>query len=132
MFKAKDFMTSVVITTRPEMPIYDAIRLLANRNVTGLPVVDAELNLVGMLCEKDVLKTMYATEESADQTVADYMATDFTTFDVNSSLIDMCDHFVENDSRRVPITEDGMLVGVVAIRNIINAILTFEHQAATC
>ena len=128
MFKAKDIMTRVVITTRPEMPIYDAIRMLANRNLTGLCVVDAELNLVGMLCEKDVLKTMYATQDNADQTVADYMSKDFTSFELNNTLIDFCDRLVESDSRNVPVTEDGKLVGIASTSNIINAILKLKHQ----
>ena len=54
MFKAKDVGTKMVITTRPDMPIYDAIRLMTSRNITGLPVVDADLNLIGVLSEKDV------------------------------------------------------------------------------
>ena len=56
MFKAKDIMTESVIAVQPEMPIYDAVRILADRNLTGLPVVNENLELVGVLSEKDVLK----------------------------------------------------------------------------
>jgi CBS domain-containing protein len=49
MFKAKEMMTKVVICAWPEMPIYDAIRTLADRKITGLPVVDAELKLVASI-----------------------------------------------------------------------------------
>ncbi|MCK4958572.1 MAG: CBS domain-containing protein, partial [Planctomycetes bacterium] len=69
MFKVKDAMTTTVVCTRPEMPIYDAVRMLAGRRITGLPVVDADLNLVGVLTEKDVLKMLYDTEDSPEQTV---------------------------------------------------------------
>ena len=70
MFKVKDIATKMVITARPEMPIYDAIRLMANRNITGLPVVDAELNLVGVLSERDVLKLLYETTEAVITTMS--------------------------------------------------------------
>ena len=52
MFKTKDVMTKSIICARPEMPIYDAVRLLAGRSITGMPVVDNELNLIGVLSEK--------------------------------------------------------------------------------
>ncbi len=128
MFKAKDIMTKVVITARPEMLIYDAIRTLANRNITGLPVVDADLALVGVLSEKDVLKTLYAAEGSPEQTVKDFMSTDVVSFDANASLIDLCDCLTEGNFRRVPITEDGKLLGIVSRSDIIQAILKLKHQ----
>ena len=128
MFKAKDVMTKVVIAVQPEMPIYDAIRTLADRNITGLPVVDADLTLVGLLSEKDVLKTLYATEDSPEQTVSDFMSTNIINFDANASLIDLCDCLIENNFRRVPITEDGKLVGIASRSDIIRAILMLKHQ----
>ena len=131
MFKAKDIMTKVVITARPEMLIYDAIRTLANRNITGLPVVDADLALVGVLSEKDVLKTLYAAEGSPEQTVKDFMSTDVVSFDANASLIDLCDCLTEGNFRRVPITEDGKLLGIVSRSDIIRAILKLKHQQAS-
>lgn len=131
MFKAKDIMTKVVISTSPEMPIYDAIRTLVDRNVTGLPVVDADLTLIGLLSEKDVLKTLYAAEDSAEQTVGDFMSTNVVSFDANASLIDLCDCLIENNFRRVPITKDGKLVGIASRGDVIQAILKLKHQAAS-
>lgn len=131
MFKAKDFMTKVVITTWPEMPIYDAVRMLANRNITGLPVVDADLKLVGVLSEKDVLKTMYASEDSPEQTVAEFMSTEVISFDANDNLIDLCDCLTEKNIRRVPITEGGKLLGIVSRSDVIRAILRLKHQEAS-
>ncbi|TFG47895.1 MAG: CBS domain-containing protein, partial [Candidatus Brocadiia bacterium] len=129
-FKARDIMTRIVITTRPEMPIYDAVRILADRNITGLPVLDADLNLVGMLTEKDVLKTMYATGDSPEKTVADFMTTDFISYDVNAGRIDLCDCLVEKDLRRVPVTDNGRLAGIASISDVIRAILKLKHQDA--
>ncbi len=128
MFKAKDIMTKTVVCTRPEMPIYDAIRLLAHRNITGLPVVDADLNLVGLLSEKDVLKMLYATEDHEGQSVSDYMTSDTISFDVNDSLIDLCDCLIDKPFRRVPIVEDGKLMGVTSRSDVIKAILKLKHQ----
>ena len=130
MFRAKDIMTQATICARPEMPIYDAVRLLARRRMTGMPVVDDELKLVGVLSEKDVLRVLYATEESVEQTVSDYMNVGAVSLDVNDTLIDLCDCLTENIFRRVFITDEGKLAGVVSRSDVINAILQLKHQAA--
>lgn len=129
MFRARDIMTQGVVCTRPEMPIYDAVRLLANRRITGMPVVDEDLKLVGVLSEKDVLRMLYATEDSTEQTVSDYMNVGAVSLDVTDTLIDLCDSLTENVFRRIFITDEGRLAGVVSRSNVINAILQLKHQA---
>ncbi len=129
MFKAKDVGTEMVIAARPDMPIYDAIRLMSNRNVTGLPVVDADLNLVGILSEKDVLKLLYETADRSDQIVADYMKTDVTTLDADATLIDLCDCLIDGSFRRVPLTKDGKLYGIASTSDVIQGILRVKRQA---
>ena len=128
MFKAHEIMTEAVVCTYPDMPIYDAIRLLSRRRLTGLPVVDEDLKLVGLLSEKDVLRIMNASDDHSENTVSDYMTTKVVSFDVNDNLIDLCDSIMENNFRRVPITKDGQLMGIVSGSNLINAILKLKHQ----
>jgi CBS domain-containing protein len=128
MFKARDFMTRSVICTREDMPIYDAIRILSNRNITALPVVDADLRLIGLLSEKDVLRLLYEKEDRVDQVVADYMSRKIVSFDINANLIDVCDCLMEYPFRRVPITEHGRLVGIASTSDVIRSILKLKHQ----
>jgi len=129
MFKASDVGKKMVITTRPDTPIYDAIRLMANRNLTALAVVDAELNLLGVLSEKNVLRLLYETVDRANQTVADYMSDQVSSLDVNASLIDLCDQLIESGSRMIPLTEDGKLAAVVSRSDLIQGILRVKGQA---
>jgi CBS domain-containing protein len=128
MFKARDFMTRSVICTREDMPIYEAIRILSSRNLTALPVVDADLRLVGLVSEKDVLRTLYEKEDRLERTVGDYMTRKIISFDVNANLIDICDCLMEHPFRRVPITEHGRLVGIASTSDAIRAILKLKHQ----
>ncbi len=130
MFKVRDFMVRPVVTTTPETPIFDAIRLLASRNLSGLPVVDDQLRLVGLLSEKDVLHLLNEHEDSLEMTVQDLMTANPVSFETTDSLIDLCDCLVQNSFRRVPITEDGRLVGVVSRSDVIQAILKIKRQAA--
>jgi len=129
MFKAVDVAKKMVITVRPDTPIYEAIRLMANRNLTALPVVDAELNLIGVLSEKDVLRLLYETEDRADQTVADYMSASAPSLDTNASLIDLCDQLMDSSARVVPLTEDGRLCAIASRSDLIQGILRVKGQA---
>lgn len=118
----------MVITTRPEAPIYEAIRLMAGRNITGLPVVDADLNVVGVLSEKDVLKLLYDTLDRVDQTVADYMSGNPVTVESNATLIDLCDCLISGNFRRVPITHNGKLCAIASVSDVIQGILRIKRQ----
>ena len=129
MFKAMDIATKMVVTTKPETPIYDAIRLLANRSISQLPVLDADLNLVGILSERDVLELLYETRENTRQTVADYMDTNISSLDVSANLIDLCDSLMNNELRSIPVTKDGKLCAIASRADVIRGILRVKNQA---
>ncbi|MEN6575602.1 MAG: CBS domain-containing protein [Phycisphaerales bacterium] len=129
MFKANDVARKMVITVRPNTPIYEAIRLMANRNLTALPVVDAELNLLGVLSEKDVLRLLYETADRVDQTVADYMSVNVPSLSMNASLIDLCDQLMDSSARVMPLTENGKLCAIASRSDLIQGILRVKGQA---
>ena len=129
MFKASDVAKRMVITVRPDTPIYDAIRLMANRNLTALPVVDENLSLIGVLSEKNVLRLLYETTDRADQTVADYMSDDVSSLDMNASLIDLCDQLIDSGPRVMPLTENGKLCAIASRSDLIQGILRVKGQA---
>lgn len=128
MFKAKDVMITKVICIRPEMPIYEAIRLMTRSNLSALPVVDKDLKLQGILSEKDVLRLLYDTKDSPNLKVEDFMRPSVISFDFNHSLIELCDCFLSNNFRRIPITQNEMLFGMITPTDIIEAILELKHQ----
>jgi CBS domain-containing protein len=130
MFTAKDIMTEAVIHVRPETPVYDAVEMLVDNEITGMPIVDDGLNLVGVLSEKDVLAILYAMEDNTGQTVRDYMTTDVVSLDINASLIDLCDCLMQNIFRRVLITDNGKLAGVVSRSDMIKVILKIKEHIA--
>jgi len=130
MFKASDVARRMVITVRPDTPIYEAIRLMANRNLTALPVVDAELNLVGVLSEKDVVGLLDVTVDRAEQTVADYMSANVPRLSMDASLIDVCDQLMDSSTRVIPLTEDGKLCAMASRSDLIQGILRVKGQAS--
>ena len=58
MLAIKSVMTADVISVQPDTPIYEALSLLAKHKISGMPVIDDEDHVVGILSEKDVLRIL--------------------------------------------------------------------------
>ncbi len=127
MFKAKDIMHTDLITVKIKTPIYDAIRTLVEHNITGLPVINDDNSLAGIISEKDMLKLLYDIEDKPGR-VEDFMTENIHTFEPEDSLIDLCDCFIKNQFRRVPIVENDQLVGIVSRKDLIRYILELRHK----
>jgi len=130
MLKAKDIMTENVVSVKKDTPIYKALELLVKYNITGIPVVREDMILVGVLSEKDVLRLFYAHEDEEEGTVNDFMTQPAVHFDEKESLLDICDCLTNNYFRRVPVTSEGKLVGIISRTDIINYILQLRRKDA--
>jgi CBS domain-containing protein len=100
---------------------------MVERNITGLPVVNDDMTLAGIISEKDVMKLLYDIEDKPGK-VEDFMTETSFSFDREGSLIDVAECFVKNHFRRVPITSEGKLVGIVSRKDIIKYILELRHK----
>lgn len=127
MFKAKDIMTTDVITVTRETDIHQAIRTMVRNNVTGLPVVNDDMSLAGIISEKDVLSLLYNIEDKPGK-VEDFMTKGIFSFNQNDSLIDIAECLIKNHFRRVPIVGDGKIIGIISRKDIIAFILKLRHK----
>ncbi len=127
MFKAKDVMKTSLITVDRQTPIHEAIRILVENNITGLPVVNDNMSLAGIISEKDMLGLLYNIEDKPG-TVQDFMTENVVCFDQEDSLIDITESFIGSSFRRVPIVADGKLVGIISRKDIIAYILKLRHK----
>ena len=127
MFKAKDIIKTSVITVKRDTPIYEAIRTLGQNNITGLPVVNDDMTLAGVITEKDVLKLLYNIEDRPGK-VEDFMTKGIVSFNENDSLVDITDCLIKNHFRRVPIVAEGKLIGIISRKDIIKYILKLRHK----
>ncbi|MBW7989724.1 MAG: CBS domain-containing protein [Planctomycetes bacterium] len=128
MIRAKDIMKTDVISVKKDDPIFEAVQLLVENNISGLPVVDDDMILTGILSEKDVVDLFYEREEAEGKTVGDYMTHPAVSFDENNALLNVCNFLVKNIFRRVPITSDGKLVGIISIQDILNSVLQLRQE----
>jgi CBS domain-containing protein len=118
-------MTKDVVTVKTSTDIYDAIRMMADGNITGLPVVDDDDKLVGIVTAKDVMRRLLNTRNTEGQ-VQDCMTTDVISFNENDKLLDVINTLVENKFRKVPIESEGKLVGIISRRDVISYIFSLE------
>jgi len=123
MLKAKDIMTRSAVNVKEDTPIYEAVKLLVEYDISNMPVVEGDMTLIGILSGKDLVTLYYGNEEDIKKTVADFMVQPPIYFDENDSLKDVCDFLTKNIFTRVPITSGKKLVGVISIKDILESII---------
>lgn len=122
---AKDIMTTELIIGHPEMTIEDAIKTLVNNRITGMPVIDSDRRIVGIVSEYDIIKTVEALDKDKPidlQRRIDYTH-EVTKIAEETKLPDILKYFVENRVRRLPvINKQNQLVGIITRRDIMRVL----------
>ena len=119
MLTAEEIMTRDVITVKEDTPIREAMEMMIKEHISGVPVVFDDMSLAGVLSEKDVVTLLYDKEGLGKKKVRYFMTEHAISFDIDDSLIDICDFLAKGLVRRVPITSGGKLVGIVSVPDII-------------
>ncbi len=136
MFEITDIMKTDVITVKKDTPIYEAMQQLVEHNFTGLPVVDDNMALVGIVTEKDMLRLIVDLDilklvselDESSTSVAKYMTEEVVSFSPEDSLLEICDCLLEKNFRRIPIVSDGKLVGILSRKDIIGHMLELRRK----
>jgi CBS domain-containing protein len=130
MLRAKDIMTRDVVSVRKEMPVWQAIERMLETEVAGLPVVAEDMSLVGIITEKDVLELYGEADQGKWKTVDDFMTSPAVFFEEDDTLEEICLCLIENDFRRVPVTCDGKVVGIISRPDVARRVLELIRQSA--
>jgi CBS domain-containing protein len=123
MLEAKDIMTKEIICIKKDFPIVEAIKLMSKNNITGIPVIEDDMTLVGILSEQDVLRLFHTHENEKDRTVEDFMTQPAIHFEEEELLLDVCYCLRDNPIRKVPVTSNGKVVGIISRSDIIKYII---------
>ena len=129
MHAVKNVMTRSPVAVHPETTIDDAIELLLNHRVSGLPVVDGQGFLVGVISEIDIIDLVYNADIDGSR-VGDFMCRETQFLDVEASLDEAASLFCGKNIRRIPIVQDGKLVGVLSRRDLIRFVRSVRKNAA--
>lgn len=123
MYKVQDIMNTKVICINRGTPVIDAMRLMAENNITGIPVVEDDMTLTGILTEQDVLRLYHTYKDEKDRTAQDFMTQPAIYFEQDAPLMDTCYCLRDSSIRRVPVTSNGKVVGVISRSDIIRFII---------
>lgn len=125
-----DYMSRRVITLSPEQSVHDAIHVLLENQISGAPVVDENGQLKGMFSESDCLKgALEASYHDTEiGTVSEYMTLDLQTVSGQTSILDAAEIFLADHRRRLPVVDDGKLVGQISRRDLLRAMDDFNRS----
>src|SRR5664279_809462 len=148
--KVSDVMTPKVISVLPSDRIADAIRLMLDNRISGLPVIDAAGRLVGMVTEGDLLRRaetgttrhrarwlqfLLSPGRLADEyththgrRVDEVMTCDVVTAAESASLDAVVELMEKHGIKRVPVVRGGKVVGIVSRANLLHALVALDDQ----
>jgi CBS domain-containing protein len=135
--KAGEVMTTGAATIRPDATLTDAARLMVEHQISGLPVVDAQDRLVGVITENDFLwpqqeprlvgllaegRARVASELNSRR-VQDIMTRDPVTISAETPLEEAVELMKRHGIRRLPVVANGKVVGILSRSNLLLALL---------
>jgi CBS domain-containing protein len=148
--KAKDVMTRHVVTIAPNASILEALRLMLQHKISGLPVVDEKGNLAGIVTEGDFLRRAETGTErkrsrwfeflvgpgalAADyvrshaRRVDEVMTTDIHTITEDAPLDDVVALMEKHRIKRLPVMRGGELVRIVSRANLLHALAAIAGE----
>lgn len=146
--KAADVMVTGVITVGPDACVQDVAHILLTNRISGVPVVDDKGKLVGIVSEGDLMRRAEAgtgrrrswwlallTDDAVladdfvkehSRKVVDVMTRDVITAAPDTPLQKIADLLEKHAIKRVPIVEDGKLVGIVSRANLLQALASLR------
>lgn len=122
MYQARDVMTSKVITVPLDATVSETIVLLLNHHISGAPVVDSKGELVGVISEFQLLETIFDPDVCSG-TVADYMTKNVISVQEETLLADVAALFTQHRIRRIPVVNNGRIVGIVSRSNLLRYVV---------
>ncbi len=124
--KASDVMVRPVVAAKKNAPARDVVFQFLNGFYSGMPVTDDEGKVIGIVTELDILDAVLSGKELVKIIVKDIMTTKPVTVDVDTALTEVVKTMKEKNIIRLPVTEEGKLVGIVARCDILTTLIEPE------
>lgn len=149
--RIRDIMTTDVVTVPPELSLHDVARTLNEGGFSGLPVVDGAGRCIGVVSEADVLVKQLGPQaprrpiewilgmrpdpeeerRRAAATAREAMSSPPVTVDPDRPVRIAADLMVRHGVNRLPVVDDGRLVGIVTRADLVRAYLRLDDEIAT-
>jgi CBS domain-containing protein len=114
-----------LVTVRPDQSINEVINILIEKRISGAPVLDENKKLVGIISERDCLRIIvdqaYHNLPHNSPIVSDYMTREVKILSPASTVVDAATEFLNSAIRRMPVVENGVLIGQISRIDILRA-----------
>ena len=112
-----------VVSVGPDETVYRAVEILIEKKIGSVVVRDAENEILGILTERDVLRVAYDQPERIKTAkVSEFMTKDLVCGVPEDDLDYVMDMMTRNRFRRRPVMQDGKLVGLLSIGDVVKAL----------
>jgi CBS domain-containing protein len=119
---------SAVWSISPDATVFEAIQLMADKNVGALPVVDNS-RLIGIISERDYTrKVILKGLSSKDTPVRDIMTREVLTASPSDTIADCVRLITEKQVRHLPVLEGTKLIGIVSIRDVMKWVISAQAE----
>ncbi len=122
-----DYMTKKLVTFSPDQSILEVMEQFTKYNISGGPVLNDDGFLVGIISEADCMKQIsesrYFNQPILDKSVEKYMSKNVETIPHDISIFDAAGVFDKHNRRRLPVMQDGLLVGQISRKDVVVAAL---------
>lgn len=130
MLTAEQIMTTGVITIGPDATVRDAIELLLQKHISGLPVVDDRGGLIGMITEYALLAMVYDRNVMHER-INSFMTRQVVSVEFDTPITEVASQFILHRVRRLPVTREGRLVGLVSRVDVLRGLYSAEAPVCT-
>ena len=115
---ARDIMTRKVYTTCAEASVQEVAQLLSRKNISGVPVLDKDGKMIGIVTEADIIGKV----DREGLRAADIMSPEIIAVDEETRVGEIAMLLTEHRIKRVPVVQHGKLVGIVCRADIVHAV----------
>jgi tRNA nucleotidyltransferase (CCA-adding enzyme) len=119
----RDVMSNCTATIRPNDTLIDAVMVLCKHHLSGAPVVAADGNVVGFITESDLMDVLF-DESARSNPVSAYMSDAVYAVGPEASIAGAASMFALYGVRRLPVVENGELVGIITRRDLLQYALS--------
>ncbi len=111
----------------PDSRVFDALEIMADKNIGAMPVLESE-KIVGMFSERDYArKVILKGKASKDTHVEEIMSTKIHIVNPEQSIEECMALMTENRIRHLPVLDNGNLVGLISIGDVVKAIISEQE-----
>jgi CBS domain-containing protein len=121
---ARDLMVRNLVTLSPKLDVFSAIDVLLQRRISGAPVVDTDGTFLGTFSEKSAMQFIVnaAYESLPDAGLMPFVDPFPPTIQPDTDLLTICQTFLNQSTRRLPVIENEKLLGQISRRDVMRKV----------